>query len=99
MTAHEREMALDVLRRHKQEFARQYGVTQLGVFGSVARGDATPESDVDVVVQMTEPDLFSMVHMKDTLEESLHRRVDIVRYREEMNAFLKKWIDREAVYV
>lgn len=93
-----REAALAVLRRYKASFADQYGVTALGVFGSVARDQATEASDVDVVVHMRKPDLYYMVHVKERLEEELGRRVDIVQYRPAMNAFLKHRIDQEAVY-
>ncbi|MEM6838724.1 MAG: nucleotidyltransferase domain-containing protein [Cyanobacteria bacterium P01_C01_bin.120] len=72
--------------------------TRLGIFGSVARGEATNTSDVDVVVEMP-PDLCSMVHLKHQLQESLQVSVDLVRYRPHMNAFLKRRIDQEAIYV
>jgi predicted nucleotidyltransferase len=42
-------------------------------------------------------DLFMLVGIKNELEERLHRSVDIVTYRENMNQFLKKKIDGEAV--
>lgn len=45
------------------------------------------------------PDLFTIAHLKEHLEETLKVPVDIVRYRPNMNAFLKKRIDREAVYI
>ncbi len=61
--------------------------------------EATKSSDVDVAVKMREPDLFSFVHIKETLEDAFHGRVDIVYYRDRMNAFLKNRIDRDAVYV
>lgn len=99
MSIPRRDEVLDVLRHHKDELANLYGVTTLGVFGSVARDEAGEESDVDVVITMRQPDLFTMVHIKDALEEALHRPVDIVHYREKMNQFLKQRIDREAVYV
>ena len=99
MTRLRRDDVLDVLRRHKTEFAERYGVVSLGVFGSVARDEAGDDSDVDVVVEMTKPDLFYMVHIKEFLEAELQRPVDIVRYREHMGDFLKQCIDREAVYV
>jgi hypothetical protein len=54
---------------------------------------------VDVVVEMRKPDLFFLVHIKALLEESLHCPVDVVRYSNRMNAFLKKRIDEEAVDV
>ena len=93
-----REAALKVLREHKQEFEERYGVTRLGIFGSVARDEATDESDVDVVVEMA-PDLFGRVSLKDELETILGAKVDLVRYWRRMNHYLKSRIDREAHYV
>jgi uncharacterized protein len=94
-----RQQALAELRRHKSAFEREFGVTRLGIFGSVARGDARADSDVDVVVELREPDLFALVHIKETLSSDLRRSVDIVSYRERMNEFLKSRIREEAVYV
>ncbi len=94
-----REAILDELRKMKPEFAKRYGVTKLGIFGSLARNEIREDSDVDVVLEMREPDLFYMVHIKAALEESLKMPVDVIRYRELMNKYLKARIDREAVYV
>ena len=93
-----RQQVLALLKQCKQEFERDYGVTALGVFGSIARQEPTATSDVDVVVRMREPDLFFLVHIKERLETALGSHVDIVHYRERMNPFLKNRIDREAVY-
>ena len=86
------------LQRYKSEFAEQYGILAIGVFGSVARDEAGPASDVDLVVHIQKPDLFLLVGIKEDLEQRLHRPVDIVTYREGMNRLLKKRIDGEAVY-
>ena len=77
----------------------RYEIIRLGVFGSAARDDMNEESDIDVVVELGKPDLFYLVGIKQDLEEKFRRRVDIVRYRDTMNGFLKKRIDKEAVYV
>lgn len=90
--------ALDDLRKRQAEFERLYGVTKIGIFGSLARGEAREDSDVDVVVEMREPNLFYVVHIKETLEKDFQRPVDIVRYRQTMNPHLKTRIDREARY-
>ncbi len=90
---------LEILQRLKGELTERYGITSLGIFGSVAREEETETSDVDVVVTMREPNLFVLVHVKEELEEALHEHVDIVHYRERMNAFLKRRIDQEAIYV
>lgn len=63
----ERDRALQILREHKADFAEHYGVTKLGIFGSVARGESTEESDVDVVVEMSKPDLYYLVHIREEL--------------------------------
>ncbi len=94
-----RAKVLEVLRCHKGEFEERYGITRLGVFGSIAKDAAKEESDVDVVITMRKPDLFYMVHIKEALEEALDRPVDIIHYRERMNAFLKERINEEAIYV
>jgi len=93
-----REVALKLLQEHKREFEERYGVTRLGIFGSVARDEATYEGDVDVVVEMA-PDLFGRVSLKEELEKILGAKVDLVRYWRRMNRYLKSRIDREAHYV
>ncbi len=87
------------LRNYGDEFERLYGVTKIGVFGSAARNELRPDSDIDVVVEMKEPNLFYLVHIKETLEKDFNRPVDIIRYRTSMNQYLKARIDREACYV
>lgn len=89
---------IKILRNYKKEVAEQYNILSIGIFGSVARGEAGEESDVDVVVRISEPDLFMLAGIKNDLEERLCKSVDIVTYRDSMNPFLKKRIDREAVY-
>lgn len=94
----QRETVLRLLNAHKHELSTKYGVTRLGIFGSVARDQATEASDVDVVVQMP-PDLFQMVHMKAELEQILGVPVDLIRLHKHLNALLKSRIDDEAIYL
>jgi uncharacterized protein len=94
----DRKEILQILRECKREYAAEYGILALGVFGSVARNEALAESDVDIVVRIAQPDLFLLAGLKSELEKRLHKQVDIVAYRENMNQFLKKRIDGEAIY-
>ena len=57
------------------------------------------QSDIDVVVELETQDLFDLIGIKLDLEEQLSQQVDIVSYREKMKEFLKRRIDKEAVYV
>jgi uncharacterized protein len=94
----ERKEILRILGEYKKEYAAEYGILALGVFGSVARNEALAESDIDVDVRIAKPDLFLLVGLKTELEKRLHKPVDIVAYRENRNQFLKKRIDGEAIY-
>lgn len=93
-----RETILRQLKNHLSQFERLYGVTKIGVFGSAARDELRQDSDIDVIVEMKEPDLFYLVHIKETLEKDFHRHIDIIRYRDSMNRYLKARIDKEACY-
>jgi uncharacterized protein len=99
MSVPRRDEVLDILRQHKAELAAHYGVTTLGIFGSVARDDAVEDSDVDIVFESVNPNLFRTASMKQWLEAILRRQVDVIRWRDSINPRLKARIIREACYV
>lgn len=94
-----RNEVLSALRDFKNESGVQYGILEMGVFGSFARDEATEDSDVDVFVKTVTPNPFTLVHIKHDLEGLVGHRVDIVRLREKMNPMLKRRIESEGVYV
>lgn len=93
------EALLEKLRAFKTQRGNEYRLQSIGVFGSFARGEATDESDVDVVFETDAPNLFRTSRMRQDLEEFLGRHVDVVRLRECMNPRLRRRITREARYV
>jgi uncharacterized protein len=94
-----RDEILSALRNFKQDYAEQYQIIEIGVFGSTARNEIRDDSDVDICVQTRTPNPFVLVHIKETIEELVHKPVDIVSVRENMHPYLKKRIDNEALYV
>ena len=94
-----RDDILRALARFRDLKQDESGIVRIGVFGSVARETNTEASDVDVVVELSQPDSLALVGIKQELEELLRRPVDVVRYRERMNVYLKRRIEQEAVYV
>jgi len=60
---------------------RAGGATKAELFGSVARGEATESSDVDILVQLPEDQsLLDVIHLKNELEDVLGTKVDLVEY-------------------
>lgn len=73
----DRDEALSLLRAHMDEL-RTLGVQEISIFGSVARGEAGPDSDVDVLVELGPGiGLFRYVDIRDRLSEILGRPVDM----------------------
>lgn len=90
---------IERLRKYKKENQDRYRFTKIGIFGSVAKGSSSVKSDIDIIVELIEPDLFLLGCIKTDLEEEFGKKIDIVRFREGMNSFLKNRIEREAIYV
>lgn len=72
-----RDEALGILAAKRSTLA-SFGVKALSIFGSVARDEAAPESDIDLLVEFDRPvGLFAFVRLRRYLEEILGRRVDL----------------------
>jgi len=66
-----------ILQQHRAQLRERFGVARLAVFGSYARGDQTPQSDVDVMVELEHPLGYEFVDLHDTIETMLGVRVDL----------------------
>jgi predicted nucleotidyltransferase len=67
-----------LLSAHTAELVREYGLHSLALFGSVARDEAGPDSDVDLLVEFCRPiGLFDLIRLQHRLEEILGRPVDL----------------------
>ncbi|MVN21855.1 nucleotidyltransferase family protein [Mucilaginibacter arboris] len=66
------------LKQLKPELMSKYGVSSLGLFGSIVRDDFTDQSDIDILVTFSKPIGVEFIDLADELEEKLNRRVDLV---------------------
>ncbi|RUM58227.1 MAG: nucleotidyltransferase [Persephonella sp.] len=87
------------LKSYKPILNKKYKITKIGIFGSVARGESGVESDIDIVIQVDVLKPFILLEIKDELEKLIGRKVDLVRFRKNMNEDLKKRIEKEVIYV
>ncbi len=93
-----RDIILEYLRRHKNEFVQRYGIEKIALFGSFAWGEAREDSDIDIFVKMN-PDLFKMVELKEQIEQDLQKKVDIIREHKHIKPLLLKMIQKDLIYV
>ena len=88
-----------ILKEHKEELKNNYGITEIGVFGSYARKEQTKKSDIDILVEFDQvPDLLKFIELERKLQRYLGRRIDLVR-KKTIRQELKKGILSEAITV
>lgn len=74
-----RQQIREEIRRHKSSLRRQYGVRSIGLFGSFARNEQGPRSDIDLLVEFESPiGLLRFTRLERDLAELLGRKVDLV---------------------
>lgn len=94
----QRETVLEILAEHREELDR-YGVKSIALFGSAARNEAGPTSDVDILVEFEAPPSFdTYMDVKFYLEDLLGTSVDLVTLRG-LKPRARPYVEREAIYV
>ncbi|MEK7115223.1 MAG: nucleotidyltransferase family protein [Patescibacteria group bacterium] len=75
-------MTINEIKEKITPILRKHGITRAAVFGSVARGEADEQSDVDILVEIPRPHgLFEFIGIKNELEDALGKKVDLVEYQ------------------
>lgn len=82
---------LDVLRREKPYLRRKFGLLSIGLFGSYAKGVPSSKSDIDLLVEFSDPRYDSLAGLQIYLENRLGRRVELIRKRRSLS---KRFIRR-----
>ena len=90
---------LSILHEKRGELSEKYGVKSLALFGSVARDEARPDSDVDLLVEFDRPvGLFDFIGLQQFLETLLGCKVDLGTLRS-LKPRLKDSVLQEAIHV
>jgi len=85
------------LREHKPELKEKYNVEEIGIFGSYVHGDQAESSDIDILVEFSEPIGWKIIDLKEELEKLLDRPVDLVT-KDALKPRLKTQIMKDVVY-
>ncbi len=74
-------MTREQLKKGILPLLERYGVRRASLFGSVARAEDSPDSDIDILVELPDSaSLLELAGLKIELEEALHRQVDVLTY-------------------
>ena len=68
------------LHDHLEELQQIYGVAEIGVFGSYVRGEQRPDSDLDILIELTDPpriSLLGLVNLQNYLSDLLGIKIDL----------------------
>jgi uncharacterized protein len=93
-----KEEILKVLSEHKKDLQKKYPLKSIALFGSFARGEQKTDSNIDLLVDFTEPVGMELIELVLELEEILGSKVDVVTY----NAIQRRlfpYIKQDLTYV
>ena len=98
---HETEEILHFIGSQKDDLFGRYRLNKIGLFGSYARGEATEDSDIDLIVEF-EPGTENLSKIKEDLRrlfsDQFHKKVDICREKY-IKPFYKRQILKDAIFV
>lgn len=87
------------MEKHKKKIRKDFGVIEIGLFGSYVRGEQKKTSDVDVLVEFGRPvDFFVFLDLEEHLTEIIGIKVDLVMKRA-LKPYIGRSILKEALYV
>ena len=90
---------IDKLRELKPILKDKYGIEEFAVFGSVAKGTDSKDSDVDIaILKFQILDAFSLLEARDFLQKKINKSVDLGTFQS-MKTFIKNRIEKDFIYV
>ena len=92
-------MTIEEIKEKTTPVFEHHGVTYAALFGSAARGEDKPESDVDIMVRLGRPTgMVGYMQLIESLEESLHKPVDLVT-EQSLNPRLQPYVARDLTVI
>ena len=86
-----------VLMNNRSQLEMKFKVKRIGIFGSYGRGEAKENSDIDILVEFSEPVGWEFIDLKEFLESKLEAKVDLMT-KKELKPQIKDRILNEVVY-
>lgn len=89
---------LDLINQNFEELKSHFGVKKIAIFGSIARGESTKRSDIDIIVELNKSvGFFAFIKLEEYLQQILGKKVDLAT-KESLKPAIKKTVLKEAIY-
>ena len=90
---------LEILQKEKKYLQNNFGLLSIGLFGSYSKGNQTPDSDIDLLVELSEPRFDFLAGIQIYLEDKTGKRIEIVRKRKGISDRFLRHIEKSIRYV
>ena len=94
-----RNTILSLLKAEKSYLTKEFGVVNIGLFGSFARGQSDRNSDIDLIVELREPRFDYLAGLQIYLEKKLSRKIEIVRKGNRINSRFVQRVEKDTIDV
>jgi uncharacterized protein len=93
-----RNQIISLLRAEKPYLTKKFGVVNIGLFGSFATKRSDMNSDIDLIVELTEPRFDYLAGLQVYLEKKFSRKIEIVRKGNRINTRFFQRVEKDAIY-
>ena len=93
-----KEQILNILSQKKPELQERYPISELGIFGSYARGDYNEKSDIDILVDFNDRIGIRIIKLAHELEDLFHQKIDLVS-RKAIKARYLPFVEKSLIHV
>jgi len=89
---------ISLLKAEKSYLTKEFGVVNIGLFGSFARGQSDRNSDIDLIVELREPRFDYLAGLQIYLEKKFSRKIEIVRKGNMVNSRFVQRVEKDTIY-
>jgi predicted nucleotidyltransferase len=93
-----KEQILNILSQKKPDLQRRYPISELGIFGSYARGDNNEKSDIDILVDFNGQIGIGFIALAHELEDLFNQKIDLVSRRAIKSRYLP-FVEKSLIHV
>ena len=93
-----RNTIINLLKAEKSYLTKEFGVVNIGLFGSFARDQSDRNSDIDLIVELREPRFDYLAGLQIYLEKKFSRKIEIVRKGNRINSRFVQRVEKDTIY-